>query len=147
MPIWPLAVYFVLILVVVGVMLGLSHVLGERHKAEARDEPYESGITTTGSGRTRLTARFYLIAMFFVIFDLEVIFLIAWALAVRELGWLGYVEVVIFSAVLLAALFYLIRVGALDWGPQTMRRRRESEMRQRRESETPRRREIERNVS
>lgn len=127
MPIWPLAVYFLLILVVVGVMLGLSYVLGERHRAPARDEPYESGIATTGGGRTRLTARFYLIAMFFVIFDLEVVFLVAWALGVRQLGWVGYIEIVIFSAVLLAALVYLFRVGALDWGPQTMRRRRESE--------------------
>lgn len=127
MPIWPLAVYFVAILVVVGVMLGLSYVLGERHRERATGEPFESGITSTGPGRARLNARFYLIAMFFVIFDLEAVFLIAWALAVRELGWLGYIEVLIFSAVLLAALVYLWRVGALDWGPQTMRRRRERE--------------------
>jgi NADH-quinone oxidoreductase subunit A len=127
MPIWPLAVYFVAILVVVGVMLGLSYVLGERHRERATGEPFESGISSTGPGRARLNARFYLIAMFFVIFDLEAVFLIAWALAVRELGWLGYIEVLIFSAVLLAALVYLWRVGALDWGPQTMRRRRERE--------------------
>lgn len=116
-------------------MLGLSYVLGERRPGRETSEPYESGIRATGTGRTRLTARFYLIAMFFVIFDLEVVFLIAWALSVRELGWLGYVEIVIFSAILLAALIYLLRVGALDWGPQTMRWRslRERE----REKETP----------
>lgn len=127
MPIWPLAVYFLAILLVVGIMLGLSYVLGERRREQDSGEPYESGILSTGSGRVRLTARFYLIAMFFVIFDLEVVFLIAWALAARELGWMGYIEVVVFSVILLAALFYLYRVGALDWGPQTSRRRQDEE--------------------
>lgn len=121
MPIWPFAVYFVAILTVVGIMLGLSYVLGERRREQKTGEPYESGILSTGSGRVRLTARFYLIAMFFVIFDLEAVFLIAWALAARELGWTGYLEVVVFSIILLAALFYLYRVGALEWGPDTRR--------------------------
>ena len=127
MPVWPLAVYFVLIFVVIGVMLGLSYVLGERRRDRESGEPYESGILATGPGRVRLTARFYLIAMFFVIFDLEVVFLIAWALAARELGWTGYIEVFVFSVILLAALFYLYRVGALDWGPETRRWRQEDE--------------------
>jgi len=124
---WPLAVYFLAIVVIVSVMLGLSYVLGERKPGREQSEPYESGMATTGPGRVRLTARFYLIAMFFVIFDLEVVFLIAWAVSARELGWLGYIEIVIFSSVLLAALIYLLRVGALDWAPNTMRRRREVE--------------------
>ncbi|HZD11196.1 MAG TPA: NADH-quinone oxidoreductase subunit A [Candidatus Binatia bacterium] len=127
MPIWPLAVYFVAILVVVGVMLGLSYLLGERHRERETGEPFESGVTSTGPGRVRLTARFYLVAMFFVIFDLEAVFLVAWSLTARELGWPGYIEVVIFTVILLIGLFYLWRVGALDWGPDTMRRRRESE--------------------
>lgn len=122
MLIWPLALYFLAVLVVVSVMLGLSYVLGERHRERATAQPYESGVRTTGTARVRLTAHFYLIAMFFVIFDLEALFLIAWALAVRELGWAGYIEIVIFSAILLAALFYLWRVGALDWAPQSRRR-------------------------
>ena len=127
MLLWPLAVYFIAILGVVSLMLGLSYVLGERHRGRATGEPYESGIRTTGTGRVRLTARFYLIAMFFVIFDLEALFIITWALAVRELGWAGYVEIVIFSAILLVALFYLWRVGALDWAPQTWRRHKDEE--------------------
>lgn len=121
MSLWPFAVYFAAILTVVGIMLGLSYVLGERRPERKKGEPYESGILSTGSGRVRLTARFYLIAMFFVIFDLEAVFLIAWALAARELGWTGYIEVVVFSVILLAALFYLYRVGALEWGPDTRR--------------------------
>jgi len=115
-PLWPLALYAALVLVVVGAMLGISYVLGERHRDRATGDPYESGIATTGSARLRLSAKFYLVAMFFVIFDLEAVFLFAWAVALRELGWAGYAEVVVFVAVLLAALVYLWRRGALDWG-------------------------------
>ncbi|HSM57689.1 MAG TPA: NADH-quinone oxidoreductase subunit A [Candidatus Sulfomarinibacteraceae bacterium] len=115
---WPLAVYFGAVLVVVGAMLGLSYVLGERHDDRAKGAPYESGIATTGSARIRLSVRFYLIAMFFVIFDLEIVFVIAWAVGARELGWAGYIEIAIFIGVLLAALIYLLRLGALDWSPR-----------------------------
>ena len=114
---WPLLVYSAAVVVLVAGMLGLSYVLGERHKEKATGEPYESGMPPTGSARLRFDVKFYLIAMFFVIFDLEAAFLFAWAIAFRELGWLGYVEVVVFVGVLLVALVYLWRVGALDWGP------------------------------
>jgi NADH-quinone oxidoreductase subunit A len=123
---WPFAVYFAAVIFVVAVMLGLSYVLGERHKERATDEPYESGIMTTGSARLRFSAKFYLVAMFFVIFDLEAVFVIAWAIGGVSLGWAGYIEIFIFILVLLAALVYLWRLGALDWGPQTMSRRRPS---------------------
>lgn len=116
-PLWPLVVYFGAVMVVVGGMIGLSHVLGQRHQDRATGEPYESGIVSTGSARLRLSARFYLVALFFVIFDLEAVFLFAWAIAFRELGWVGYVEILIFVGILLAALVYLWRLGALDWGP------------------------------
>jgi NADH-quinone oxidoreductase subunit A len=114
---WPLLVYSAAVVVLVAGMLGLSYVLGERHKEKATGEPYESGVPPTGSARLRFDVKFYLIAMFFVIFDLEAAFLFAWAVALRDLGWLGYVEVVVFVGVLLVALVYLWRVGALDWGP------------------------------
>lgn len=118
---WPLVLYFVLVILVVAGMLGISYVLGERHKERATGEPYESGILATGSARIRLSAKFYMVAMFFVIFDLEAVFIFSWAIAWRELGWVGYAEVVVFIAILLAALVYLGRQGALDWG--TTRRR------------------------
>ena len=114
---WPLLLYSAAVLVLVAGMLGLSYVLGERHREKATGKPYESGIPPTGSARLRFDVKFYLIAMFFVVFDLEAAFLFAWAIAFRELGWLGYVEVVVFVGVLLVALIYLWRVGALDWGP------------------------------
>jgi NADH-quinone oxidoreductase subunit A len=113
---WPLVVYFALVLILVGGMLALSWLLGERHREKATGEPYESGIVSTGSARLRFNVKFYLIAMFFVVFDLEAAFLFGWVIAARELGWAGYIEVVVFVAILLVALIYLWRVGALDWG-------------------------------
>jgi NADH-quinone oxidoreductase subunit A len=113
---WPLVVYFALVIVVAAGMIGVSYFLGERHQERATGQPYESGIATTGSARLRLSAKFYLIAMFFVIFDLEAAFIFAWAIAFRQLGWLGYAEIVLFITILLAALVYLWREGALDWG-------------------------------
>jgi NADH-quinone oxidoreductase subunit A len=123
MPLWPLLVYFLAVLAIVGIMIGASFFLGERHKERTTDEPYESGIAGTGSAGRRFDARFYLIAVFFVIFDLEALFIFAWAVAVRELGWPGYIEILIFIGVLFAALVYLWRVGALEL---RTRRQRES---------------------
>ena len=112
---WPLAVYTILVGLLVMAMLSMSFVLGQRHHDRATGSPYESGILSEGSARVRFSAKFYMIAMFFVIFDLEAVFLFAWAVAVRETGWAGYAEVFLFIMVLLATLAYLWRVGALDW--------------------------------
>jgi NADH-quinone oxidoreductase subunit A len=96
-------------------MLSLSFVLGQRHQDRATGSPYESGILSEGSARVRFSAKFYLVATFFVIFDLEAVVLFAWAVAVCETGWADYAEVLLFITVLLATLAYLWRVGALDW--------------------------------
>ena len=112
---WPLAVYTILVGLLVMAMLSMSFVLGQRHHDRATGSPYESGILSEGSARVRFSAKFYLISMFFVIFDLEAVFLFAWAVAVRETGWAGYAESLLFIMVLLATLAYLWRVGALDW--------------------------------
>jgi NADH-quinone oxidoreductase subunit A len=117
MNLWPLAVYLVIIIGLVVAMLGLSFVLGQRHDNRQTGSPYESGILSQGSARVRLSAKFYLVAMLFVIFDLEAVFIFAWAVVVREAGWAGYSEALVFITVLLATLFYLQRVGALDWRP------------------------------
>jgi NADH-quinone oxidoreductase subunit A len=111
---WPLAVYAALIIALVVVMIGFSFILGERHRERTTVEPYESGAVLASSARVRVDIRFYLIAVFFVIFDLEAVFIFAWAVAVRELGWPGYAEVIVFIAFLVAALVYLWRVGALE---------------------------------
>jgi NADH-quinone oxidoreductase subunit A len=112
---WPLAVYIILVGMLVMAMLSMSFVLGQRHHDRATGSPYESGILSEGSARVRFSAKFYLIAMFFVIFDLEAVFLFAWAVAVRETGWAGYAEALLFIMVLLATLVYLWGIGALDW--------------------------------
>jgi NADH-quinone oxidoreductase subunit A len=112
---WPLAVYAAAVLLLVAGMIGLSYLLGERHRDPATGDPYESGILSTGSAEVRLSVSFYLVAMFFVIFDVEAVYLFAWAVAGRELGWPGYAEVLVFVGLLAAALMYLWRLGALDW--------------------------------
>jgi NADH-quinone oxidoreductase subunit A len=117
---WTLGIYFAAVLLLVAAMLAISHVLGERHNEHATGAPYESGILSEGSARVRLSAKFYLVAMFFVIFDLEAVFIFAWAVAARELGWAGYSEILVFIAILVAALAYLWRLGALDWGPSRL---------------------------
>lgn len=112
---WPLAVYFGIVIALVVMLLGLSALLGEHHGERATGRPYESGIASTGSAKLRFGASFYLVAVFFVIFDLEAAFIFSWAVALREIGWTGYAEGVVFIGVLLAALVYLWRVGALDF--------------------------------
>jgi NADH-quinone oxidoreductase subunit A len=98
----------------IGIMLGLSYILGQRHKEKATGEPYEGGMIPTGSARQRFSANFYLIAMFFVIFDLEAVFLIAWAISVREVGWFGFIGASVFAFLLIVVLIYEWRIGALD---------------------------------
>ena len=118
---WPLVAYFALVVVLVTAVLVVSYLLGPRHSEPATGEPYEGGIVSEGSARVRFSARYYLVGMFFVVFDLEAVFLFAWAVAARELGWAGYCEVVVFVGVLLAALVYLVRVGGLDWAQKPIR--------------------------
>ena len=114
---WPLILYVFAVVLLIAAMLGLSSVLGPRHGKAATYQPFESGIVTVGYARFRFPAKFYLVAMFFVIFDLEAVFIFAWAIAYRDVGWSGYLEIVVFIAILVAALVYLWRLGALDWAP------------------------------
>lgn len=118
---WPFVVYFVASLGIVTAMIILSYVLGQKHKERATGEPYESGIVSTGTARMRFDVRFYMVGMFFVIFDLESVFIIAWAVSLRELGWTGFFEMIIFIGLLVAVLIYLWRIGALNWGPVQQR--------------------------
>jgi NADH-quinone oxidoreductase subunit A len=112
-----LATYFGAVIVLVGLMIGLSYLLGPRHESRATVQPFESGIVAQGAAPLRFPVQFYLLAMFFVVFDLESVFIYAWAVAAREAGWPGYAEIMVFIGILAAALAYLWRVGALDWTP------------------------------
>jgi NADH-quinone oxidoreductase subunit A len=115
-PLWPFVVYAGVALALAAAMIGISHVLGQRHSDRETSEPYESGIASTGTARLRFSAHFYLIAMLFVIFDIEAVFLFAWAIAYRDVGWVGYLGALTFIMVLSIALLYEWRLGALDWG-------------------------------
>lgn len=119
----PLVAYFLFALVIIVGMVVVSSVLGQRHSERATGEPYEGGILSEGSASVRFDAKFYLVAMFFVVFDLEAVFIYAWALEARELGWTGYIEMLFFIVILAAALVYLWRLGALDWAPKGRRRK------------------------
>ena len=123
-PYWPLGLYLAAVLLTVAAIVTLSHFFGERHRERATGVPYESGMNPTGSARLRFSANYYLVVMFFVIFDLESVFVFAWAVAARKLGWPGYAAAMAFTVTLLAGLIYLWRVGALDWGPGAGRKRR-----------------------
>jgi NADH-quinone oxidoreductase subunit A len=132
---WPLLLYLVLVIVLVCGMIGLSYVLGERHREKETGEPYESGILATGSARLRFSANFYLVAMLFVIFDLEAVFIFAWAVSFRALGWAGYLGMAVFTGILLVILAYEWRNGALDFVRKTTKSlpvSREDETRQER---------------
>lgn len=118
----PLILYFAAVVAITGIMLGGAYLLGQRHHAQAADEPFESGIVPTGDVHIRFSVQFYLPAIFFVIFDMESVFLFAWSVAVRESGWPGFVEALVFISVLIAALVYLWAVGALDWRTRRQRR-------------------------
>jgi NADH-quinone oxidoreductase subunit A len=114
---WPFIVFASIVIILIGVMLGLSYLLGERHKEKTTDEPYESGIPPTGDARLRFSSGFYILAMFFVIFDLDAAFIMLWAVSFRELGLPGYIGIVVFIGLLMVLLIYELRIGALDFGP------------------------------
>ena len=123
-----IAVYLALALLVTAVMIIGPSLLGERHQRKSfrrgergTADPYESGIDPTGTAKLRVPLQYYLIAMLFVIFDLEAVYLYGWALVAREAGWLGLAEVTVFIALLVVALIYLWRVGALEWKVQRRR--------------------------
>ena len=121
--VWPAVLYAALVLVIVAALIVVSALLGERHRGPERGIPYESGIKPAGPLPKRLSVEFYQVALFFVIFDLEAVFIFAWAVNARRLGWTGYLEIVVFVALLFAGLVYLWKVGGLDWGAAGRRRR------------------------
>ena len=121
MPTSATEVYFpVLLQALVAMLLAaglitVSHLLGKRVKNRVKDMPYESGIVPTGDARQRFSVKFYLVAMLFILFDIEAIFLYPWAVVFRELSMPGFVEMLIFVILILSGFFYIWKKGALDW--------------------------------
>lgn len=110
----------ILFLGVVGIlnallMYGLAHLLGSRRPTAAKDAPYESGMLPLGSTRERFSVNFYIVAMLFIVLDVETLFLIPWAVVFRDLGLAGFVQMLVFLLVLLLGVVYAWRKGALAW--------------------------------
>ena len=120
---WALLAYLFGALALCLLMLGLGRVLGGRSHGRAKNLPFESGVDSTGSSRLRFSVKYALVAMLFVIFGIEMPFLYLWAVSLRENGWAGFVEATLFVSLLLVGLFYLHRVGALDWSPERRRKK------------------------
>jgi NADH-quinone oxidoreductase subunit A len=120
----PIIFYFLGVILIVGLMIAMSWVLGQKRRERATGQPFESGIVpaANSSAQLRFSVHFYLIGIFFVIFDLEAVFIFAWAIAFRESGWPGFIEIFIFITVLAAGLAYLWLVGALDWRTETQKK-------------------------
>ena len=104
-----------------GVMIGLSILLGPRNPTPEKLAPYECGMPAVGDARERQSVKFYLVAMIFLLFDIEVAFLYPWAVALRDLGWSGLVQIVTFVLILLVGFVYVWRKGVLDWGSRRLR--------------------------
>jgi NADH-quinone oxidoreductase subunit A len=111
----PVLIYVLIVLGLLGALVTLSFVLGPSKPHRKKLAPYESGIIPDSPAHRRLTVRFYLTAMLFIIFDVEAIFFYPWAVLMRQLGWFGLIEMLVFMGILLIALAHIWRKGGLDW--------------------------------
>lgn len=112
-----LTIYSILVFGLVAVLLFISSWLGEKKYGQEKLKPYESGIIPTGSARLHYPVPFFLVAIFFLIFDVEGAYIFSWAVSCHKLGWSGWLQMSFFIVVLLLGLAYIWRKGGLDWGP------------------------------
>jgi NADH-quinone oxidoreductase subunit A len=112
---FPVLAQGLLALVLAAVIVGISRLLGKRVRNKIKDTPYESGIVPTGDARSRFSVKFYLVAMLFILFDIEAIFLYPWAVVYRDLKMFGFVEMLVFVVLILSGFFYIWKKGALEW--------------------------------
>ena len=115
---FPVLVQGLLAVVIAAALIIISYAFGKKVRNKIKDTPYESGITPTGDARSRFSVKFYLVAMLFILFDIEAIFLYPWAVVYRDLKWFGFVEMLIFVVLILSGFFYIWKKGALDWSQQ-----------------------------
>ena len=110
-----IALLIVLATLVALIAIGLGYLFGPRKESEVKSTPYESGIVPFGPGTRRMPVRFYLIAVLFILFDIEVVFFLPWAIVFRQLGLFGLIEMVVFIVILLFGYVYAWKKGALEW--------------------------------
>jgi len=118
-----LVVYTTLVLALIGALLMAASALGEKKTSPEKLRAYESGVIPTGSARFRYPVPFYLVATFFLVFDVEAAFIFSWAVAYDRLGWPGWLQISFFIVVLLISLGYIVLKGGLEWRPTAARRK------------------------
>ena len=118
----PLLIHLVVVGVVAGAIVTLSWIIGYRRPTRAKLSPYECGMTPVGDARERFSVKFYLVAMLFILFDVEAVFLYPWAVILRDLKVFGFFEMLVYIGIVLVGLFYVWKKGVLDWNQVSARR-------------------------
>jgi NADH-quinone oxidoreductase subunit A len=111
----PILIIMILAIALAAAMLGISAALGPRRDSRRKLSPYESGIPPTGDTRGKFSIKYYLVGALFILFDVEAVFLFAWAVVFKELGILAFVEIIVFLLIILGGYFYIVKKGALEW--------------------------------
>ena len=111
----PILILLVISTILAAFVIFLSSFLGPRRPTRRKLEPYESGMTPLGSAQRRMPIKFYLVAVLFILLDVEVIFFYPWAVTFRQLGWFGFIEMAVFVGILLIGYMYAWKKGALEW--------------------------------
>ncbi|MGM8898572.1 MULTISPECIES: NADH-quinone oxidoreductase subunit A [unclassified Psychrobacter] len=122
---WSAVAFILAAIGLVVFMLVVPRLLGGRSQGLQKEEVFEAGVVGSGNARIRLSAQFYLVAIFFVIFDLEALYLYAYAVSVREASWLGFAAAAVFIGILIIGLVYELSLGAMNWAPADKRRKKE----------------------
>ncbi|MCU1295259.1 MAG: NADH-ubiquinone/plastoquinone oxidoreductase, chain 3 [Bryobacterales bacterium] len=118
---FPVLIQILIAIAVAGGMIGVSAVLGRRVKDRVKSMPYESGMNPVGNARERFSVKFYLVAMVFILFDIEAIFLYPWAVIYRQLRFFAFSEMLLFIILVLCGFFYIWKKGVLDWSAEDRR--------------------------
>ena len=113
-----LGLYAAMAAALVTLLLFLAWYLGHKTRGAVKEQPYESGVVPTGQARLGEPVPFYLVAIFFIVFDVEMVFVVSWAVAWDLLGWAGFLQMAFFIVILFFGLVYLWKTGGLDWGPR-----------------------------
>ena len=122
---WSALAFILAAIGLVVFMLVVPRLLGGRSQGKEKEEVFESGVVGAGNARIRMSAKFYLVAIFFVIFDLEALYLYAYSVSVREVGWIGFATAAVFIGILFVGLVYELKLGAMNWAPSDKRRKKE----------------------
>ena len=118
----PLLLHFTIATVIAGAIVTLSWLIGQHKPNRAKLSPYECGVPPVGDARERFSVKFYMVAMLFILFDVEAVFLYPWAVILRELKMFGFWEMIVYIAIFLVGLFYVWKKGVLDWGLSSAKR-------------------------